>query len=114
MEELSIISKTYAVYKDVVELNDHLPKRWRYSLGMSLETTVLDLLKELLMAKNAPKTIKPTYLIKASALTELLRLKIRLALELKLGQETKLFQTQSAVLEIGRMLGGWLKAAQSH
>ncbi|MCR4277758.1 MAG: four helix bundle protein [Candidatus Berkelbacteria bacterium] len=114
MEELPVISKTYAIYKDVVELNDHLPKRWRYSLGMSIETTVLDLLKELLMAKNAPRTIKPTYLIKASALTELLRLKMRLALEMKLGQETKIFQTQSKILEIGRMLGGWLKATQSN
>jgi len=114
MQELSIISNTYSVYKDVVELNDHLPRRWRYSLGMSIETTVLDLLKELLMAKNAPKTIKPTYLIKASALIELLALKLRLALELKLGQETKLFQTQAKILEIGRMLGGWLRAAQSN
>lgn len=114
MGELPLISKTYAIYKDVVELNDHLPKRWRYSLGVSIETTVLDLLKELLMAKNAPKTMKPHYLIRASALTELLTLKMRLALELKLGQETKLFQSQSKLLEIGRMLGGWLKAAQSN
>jgi len=39
-------------------------------------------------------------------------LKLRLCLELKLANETKIFQAQSALEEIGRMLGGWLKSVQ--
>jgi hypothetical protein len=38
---------------------------------------------------------------------------LRLLLELKLCNETKIFQTQAQMEETGRMLGGWLKAAQS-
>lgn len=65
------------------------------------------------MAKNAPKTFKAAYLIKASSMLEVAVLKLRLVLELKIANETKIFQTQSILAEIGRMLGGWLKATQS-
>lgn len=67
----------------------------------------------LVMAKSAPKTLKAGYLIKAVAKLEICTLKLRLLLELKLVNETRLFQLQSNLAEIGRMLGGWLKAAQS-
>lgn len=113
MDELPVINQTYEVYKELVELNDKLSKRWRYSLGLSLETSVLELLRELLMAKSAPKSLKAGYLIKATALQELLTLKIRLLLELKLAPETKIFQTQAKLTEIGRMIGGWRKASQT-
>jgi len=94
----------------IVDINNHLEKRWRYSLGQSIETSVLELLKELIMAKNAPKPMKASYLIKASSHLEIARLKLRLFLELKIANETKIFQTQSKLAEIGRMLGGWLKS----
>lgn len=110
MEELPIITRTYEVYKLVVDINNHLLKRWRYPLGQSLETTILDCLSELIMAKNAPKPLKAGYLIKASSLLEVALLKLRLFLELAIANETKIFQTQSKLMEIGRMTGGWLKS----
>lgn len=91
-------------------MNHRLEKRYRYSLGQSLEISVLDLLQELIMAKNAPKPLKSPYLIKASSLVEIVIFKLRLFLELKIANETKIFQTQSRLAEIGRMLGGWLKS----
>lgn len=65
------------------------------------------------MAKNAPKTLKAGYLIKASSKLEVSTLKLRLVLELRLINETKIFQLQAKLDEIGRMLGGWLKSVQS-
>ena len=94
-------------------MNNTLSKRWRYSIGVSMENSILSLLEELIMAKNAPKQLKGTYLIKASALLEVSRLKLRLFLELQLINETKVFQMQSKMEEIGKMLGGWLKSIQS-
>jgi hypothetical protein len=85
---------------------------WRYSLGNSLEISVLDCLEQLIMAKNAPKPLKAGYLIKASSHREVATLKLRLCLELKLANETKIFQLQSKLEEVGRMLGGWLKSVQ--
>ena len=91
-------------------MNDHLDKRWRYSIGQNTEDSVMMLLQELIMAKNAPKPIKAAYLIKASSYQEIIVLKLRLYLELKLTNETKIFQSQANLAEIGRMLGGWLKS----
>lgn len=65
------------------------------------------------MAKNAPKSLKAAYLIKAGAQHEITIFKLRLILELKLANETKIFQTQAKLAEIGRMLGGWLKSLNS-
>ncbi|HLD26787.1 MAG TPA: four helix bundle protein [Patescibacteria group bacterium] len=110
MDTLPIINRTYELYKAIVDINNHLEKRYRYSLGQSLETTVLDLLQQLIMAKNAPKPLKSPYLIKASSFVEIATLKLRLFLELKIANETKIFQAQSKLAEIGRMLGGWLKS----
>lgn len=113
MDSLPIINRSYELYKLTIDINNHLIKRWRYSLGQSLETSILDLLSELIMAKNAPKPLKASYLIKASSHLEITTLKLRLFLELKIANETKIFQAQSKLREIGRMLGGWLKSVQS-
>ena len=108
-----IINKTYDVYKLIIDINNHLEKRWRYTLGESLETSVLDCLQELIMAKNAPKPLRSSYLIRASSFLEISTLKLRLFLELKIANETKIFQAQAHLAEIGRMLGGWLKSVNS-
>ncbi|PJC38363.1 hypothetical protein CO045_00565, partial [Candidatus Peregrinibacteria bacterium CG_4_9_14_0_2_um_filter_41_14] len=59
------------------------------------------------------KTMKAACLLKSSGTLEVLTLKLRLILELKLVNETRVFQMQSEAQEIGRMLGGWLKSVQS-
>lgn len=107
---LPIIIKMYDSYKQIVDITMHLPKRWRYGLGISLETTILDCMSELIMAKNAPKQLKSAYLIKASSNLEISTLKLRLILEHSIVNETKIFQTQASLAEVGRMLGGWIKS----
>lgn len=57
--------------------------------------------------------MKAGYLIKASSMLEVAVLKLRLVLEMKIANETNVFQTQGMLAEIGRMLGGWLKSAHS-
>jgi hypothetical protein len=57
--------------------------------------------------------LKGSYLIKSSALLEIAMMKTRLLLEFKLVNETRIFQQQAKLNEIGRMLGGWLKSVQS-
>ncbi len=113
METLPIINQTYEVYKIVMDINNHTEKRWRYSLGNSLENTILDCLENFIMAKNAPKHLKSGFLIKANAQLEIMTLKLRLFLELKITNETKIFQVQAKIREIGRMLGGWIKSLQN-
>lgn len=82
-------------------------------MGLSVENSILELLDLLVMAKNAPKPMKGSYLIKATASLEVSMMKIRLLLEFKLVNETRVFQLQSKLEEVGRMLGGWLKSTYS-
>jgi hypothetical protein len=110
MQSLSIISKSYDVYKSIVEMNHHLPRQYRFGVGLSTENSMLNLLELLIMAKHAPKPTKSVYLIKANATLEIIRIKLRLFIDLKLVNATKVFQIQSVLQEIGRMLGGWLKS----
>lgn len=91
-------------------MNAKLDKRHRFVLGISIEQSTLSLLEQLIMSKHAPKPLKVSYLIKANADLEILRFKLRLLLELKLANETKVLQTQSKLSEIGRMLGGWMRS----
>jgi len=109
--EFPVINKTYEVYKALVDINHRLNKRWAFSLGLSTENSLLNLLEQLIMAKNAPKPLKSAYLIKASAHLETASLKVRLLFELGLVNETRIFQLQESLAEIGRMLGGWLKSS---
>ena len=113
MASLPVINRTYESYKILVDINRKLNKRWAFSLGLSVENSILELLDLLVMAKNAPKPMKGSYLIKATASLEVSMMKIRLLLEFKLVNETSVFQLQSKLEEIGRMLEGWLKSTHS-
>lgn len=109
-DELPILNRVYDVYKTIDSLNEKLPKHKRYGLGSSTEESVLQLLEHLFMAKYAPKSHKAGFLLRAQAQLDTLRLKLRLYLELKLVNATRVMQLQAALEEIGRMLGGWLKS----
>lgn len=110
METLPIINRIYELYKQSIELNAKLEKRWRYSIGLSIENTIMSCLEKLILAKNAPRPLKAGYLITAQSHLEIARLKMRLLLELNLANKTKIFQAQAIISEAGRMLGGWLKS----
>ena len=74
MSSLPIINKSYELYKQFTGVNDHMTKRWRLTLGKSIEESILVLLEQLVMAKNAPKTMKTAYLFKSSGILEVLTL----------------------------------------
>jgi hypothetical protein len=100
----------YDLYKHLVEANAKMPKLHRYGLGQSTEATVLKALENLIMAKYAPRPNKAKFLIYSIAQIETIRFKLRLYLELGLISETKIFQMQAIVQEIGRMATGWRKS----
>lgn len=83
------------------------------ALSQSAERTVLQTPECSVTAKYAPKPNKAKYLILSVAQIETLRFKLRLYLELQLVSETKLFQMQSSLQDIGRMATGWRKSVTS-
>ena len=110
MSEISIMLKVYDLFKSIIQITSKLDKNWRYSIGISTDNCVLELMELLTMAKYAPKAMKGTYLLKAQAKLDILKLRLRLMLDLKIADETNLFKNQEILVEIGRMLGGWYKS----
>lgn len=112
-ESLTIIMRAYDAYKAVITLTYHLEKHWRFTLGASIEESLLALLRELIMAKNAPRPLKAPYLIQAGGHLEVCALKLRLCLEVAAKNPTPVFQIQAILQDIGRQLGGWKRSLQS-
>lgn len=89
-----------------------MEKKCRYSVGLSLEEGILNMLETFVMAKHAPKALKTPYLLKGIGYLESSRLKLRLLLELQLANETNIFKIQDDLADIGRQLGGWLRSLE--
>ena len=109
-EGLPILDTCYRLYKQLYSINTSLPKAQYYRIGLSTEQSVQELIKQLVLAQNAPKLQKRTYLLQANTELELVRVKVRLYIELELANQTRLFQTSAICNDVGRMLGGWIKS----
>jgi len=110
MQELSVVSLIYEIYKKLIELNTTIDKKYRHTLSEPSIESCTDLLRQLILAKHAPRSMKEPYLIKADALAELLTLQIRAALELKLANETNILKIRAKLTECRRQIGGWRKS----
>ena len=110
MEELSVITLTFEIYKKVATITTTVDKKYRFSIGESATTSCASILQELILAKHAPKTYKATYLINAEAFAEITALKLRALLELKLVNETNLLKIQAKLTEARRQMVAGTKA----
>lgn len=110
MDELSVITVTYEVYKKLATLITTVDKKYRYTLGEPTVASCSETLQQLILAKHAPKTHKATYLIAADASAELTALKLRALLELNLVNDTNALKIQAKLTEACRQIGGWRKS----
>lgn len=110
MEELSVITITFEVYKKLLELNPTLERQYRYGIGNETINSCADILEQLILAKHAPKPLKVTYITQANAYADLTALKLRAILELKLANNTTVLQIQAKLTEARKMIGGWKKS----
>lgn len=107
---MSVISVMYEVYKKLLALNATIDKQYRYSLSEPCIQNCTETLKQLILAKHAPKTVKSTFLVTAGASGELTAMQLRAILELKLANETNILKIQAKLSEGRRQIGGWRKS----
>ena len=110
MEELTVISLTFEIYKKLITLSITVDKKYRHTLIEPTVKSCGDTLEQLILAKHAPKTLKAPYLINADASAELTALKLRAILELKLANETNILKLQAKLTDARRQIGGWRKS----
>lgn len=110
--DLPAIMRTHELYTALSAVTDKLPALKRQTIGRRCEDSTLQLLELLIMAKNAPRAHKAAYLIKATAVNEIVQFHLRTLMVQKLGNDTTLHQLAAKTTEIGRMIGGWRKSVQ--
>ncbi|MDP3764426.1 MAG: four helix bundle protein [bacterium] len=98
------------MYKLFHECLKIFPKTERFTLGQKIENTILEILELILSASYQSKYGKSETLIRGSDKNDLLKYLIRLAHDTKSINIKKYLLVEEKVLEIGRMLGGWIKS----
>ncbi|MCR4277457.1 MAG: diversity-generating retroelement protein Avd [Candidatus Berkelbacteria bacterium] len=109
---LPIFQKSYDLYKAFYSCRDHVAKQDRHTVWQRCENLVLDLLQSIILASQQEKTEKLATLESASVQLNTLRILLRLTKDLKVIDPKKYVMLEKLIDEVGRMLGGWLKATK--
>lgn len=112
-QDIPLFNKTFEFYKTFYEYLVLLPRKNRYTLGQRCESIILELLEAIILASNLPKQEKLPVLKKASMKLDVVRVFFKLAKEIKALENKKYQVLESQAVEIGKMLGGWIKASQA-
>ena len=109
INNLSIINQTIALYKLWQEFLPHFPKTSRYSLGVKIDTLIIEIAGLFFTAGRLPKEQKLPYLQKTGLKLDTLKFLFQMAWEIKSLDNKKYIIISEKLDEIGKMLGGWTK-----
>lgn len=110
--QITVIQKSYDLYRLTYEYTKKFPKSDKYALGEKIKTIILDILELLLEAEIAKREWKAPILEKTSRKLDLLKLLTRLSNDIEILDDKKYLTLSEQLLEIGRMIGGWLRAVR--
>ncbi len=110
--DIPIFKKTYELFKLSYEYRLTVPKQDRYALWQRCEDTIIDVLEGIMEASRLSKPEKLPILESVSVKINCLRVFIRLAKDIKAIDNKKYVQLEGVIDEIGRMIGGWIKATK--
>lgn len=103
-----VVVKIYKTYQILSPLLANFPKPQRYSLGQSIDKSLLAMLEHIFEANTLPLPLREAHLLKASAKGDLCKILIRLACEGGTLHNTQYYQLMSNLQEISKMLHGWI------
>jgi hypothetical protein len=106
IQDQAIYTKIYDLALWLIPHVGKYPKSERMIIGNQTKQCLLDLLKNVVLAYG--KALKLPHLQEASAQLDLLRLLIRLSVDLRYTSIKQYEYVSNLVNEVGRMLGGWL------
>jgi hypothetical protein len=111
VKESPIFSKTYDLLRWLIPATVKFPRQHRFVLAAALQETALRFQERLIEAARAPDP-RPRLHEADTDLTKL-RLYLRLCRDLALLSPGQYGHVARMVDEVGRLLGGWLKGAES-
>lgn len=89
------------------------PKRDRYTIGAKLEQFTLEFFELMMLAREKEGASKLLILQKADVKLKILKLFTRMSFDTKSLPEKKYIEAEKKLLEIGKMLGGWIRQANT-
>lgn len=110
--DIPILKKSYGLFKLSYEYRFTVPKQDRYALWQRCEDTIINVLEGILRASRLPKHEKLPILENISIHINCLRVFVRLAKDVKAIDNKKYVRLEGIIDEIGRMIGGWIKATK--
>lgn len=110
--DIPILTKLFNFYKEVTQSISFFPKTKRYILGQKIDQVTLDMIELVMTAGYQIREKKLPILEKASIKLDLLKMLVRLSWETKCLDNTSYQKLSSQLVEIGKMLGGWMKTAK--
>lgn len=110
--DIPIFKKAYDLYKIFYGYRLTIPKQDRHTIWQKCENILLDVIENILLASQTPKSEKLPILEKTSLKLNFLRVFIRLMKEVKTIDNRKYIELQEAIDEIGKMLGGWIRSVR--
>lgn len=107
-QSLKIQEKWEAMAEYTYVMLRHIPKTERFTLGAEIRNSIWLGLR-LIITGNMAKKNKMQYLTKLDSELEVLKALIRTAHGLKLIPNKKYEELSKYLVELGKMLGGWMK-----
>lgn len=108
--DIPLFTKLYELYSAVSSSLPSFPKTQRYTLGQRIEQTILDLLELLFSIPLAANRLP--ILKQMSVKTDLLKTLLRLSKDTRSLPTGRYLELQAILQEIGKMLGGWIRATK--
>ena len=98
------------IYKLWHEFFPHFPRDSRQTLGQKIDNLFLEVIENVVKAGYSDKAEKEIFLKRASVKLDLLKFFLQVAWEIKSLDNKKYINLSEKLLEVGKMLGGWIKS----
>ena len=107
MEKLQIFKRLFDFSKWLLNHTNKFPKSHRFTVAVKMENAVLEMI-ELITKANLQQN-KMKFLILADEKLMFLKIMARLSFEMQFLSSSSYEYAGRELLEIGKMLGGWMK-----
>ena len=112
-DRLPLYIKNYNLIIYLYKIVHNFEKEYKYTLGVSLLDTAYEVLDNIIVANTLPNNKKFMKIKEVSSSFDKLKMRIRIAHHIGLISHKKLSFIIKQEIEIGLMISGWLKWAES-
>ena len=111
--EMVILTRTFDFLNWLIPKAEKFPKIYRHNVAQRMLDAALDFQESIFLAQAFDGQIRLRHLRQADAHLNMVRLYLRLALNLHVLSSGQYQHVSQMVAELGRLLGGWIKQAKS-